>query len=557
MSNFNSSTASAGHGRHGACTRRRFLQTAALAATASSSISTNSSLSAGEEDGKPERLFWGDLHTHTALSDGNGQPEDHFEIAKSHLDFWAMTDHAFDKEVFSLDYRKFGTGRRLLNEDWQRIQRLCREHEDPGRFVPLLGYEWTNFRYGHHNVYYRDYDQPIRMPSTLPQLYESLKNVDALVIPHHPGYPVGICGKDWTFHDERLSPFVEIYSLHGSSETPEGITPLLTTGSWMGPGGAEGCVQAGLARGHKFGIIASTDSHGDHPGAYDLGLVAAYAKDLTRESLWEAFYRRRVYAVTGDRIRLDFSINGHPMGSTVRDAGKRVLRVSAVAWNKVERVEIIKNNSIFHTFTQPMVDRPTLGKMRVRFFVEGGWDARAEHDWAASLALTGGRILHAIPCFRGHVAGRAGTGISDLADRQCQWTWKTEKARYDGLARRYADAMAFEVECSEHDKLQLAVACDQLKQDLPLAPGDILRTSTIKYMENIPTTNDGAYWHNMKTCAKFKVHQGWHTDQLTLDLTCEDDGPVQGPNGTDFYYVRLVQRNGQRAWSSPIWVEQA
>jgi len=108
-------TAHSGGQGDGACTRRRFLQTAALAATVSSSISTNSSVSAAEEGDEPERLFWGDLHTHTALSDGNGHPEDHFEIAKSHLDFWAMTDHAFDKEVFSLDYRKFGTSRRLLN----------------------------------------------------------------------------------------------------------------------------------------------------------------------------------------------------------------------------------------------------------------------------------------------------------------------------------------------------------------------------------------------------------------------------------------------------------
>jgi len=165
-----------------------------------------------------------------------------------------------------------------------------------------------------------------------------------LVIPHHPGYPVGVCGKNWRFHDERLSPFAEMYSVHGSSETPEGIRPLLTTGSWMGPGGAKGCVQAGLAAGHKLGIIASSDSHGDHPGAYDIGLLAAYATDLSRRSLWQAFHNRQVYGVTGDRIFLNFSINGCPMGSTAPASRKRMLCVSAVAWDKIDRVEIIKNN---------------------------------------------------------------------------------------------------------------------------------------------------------------------------------------------------------------------
>ncbi|MFQ5810797.1 MAG: DUF3604 domain-containing protein, partial [Armatimonadota bacterium] len=125
--------------------------------------------------------YWGELHTHTALSDGNGSAQDNFEIARSHLDFWAMADHAFDERVFSLDYRTFSPERALLNERWDEIQDVCRSHENPGAFIPFLAYEWTNFQYGHHNVYYLDYDEPIRMPATLPALYESLRGVEAFV----------------------------------------------------------------------------------------------------------------------------------------------------------------------------------------------------------------------------------------------------------------------------------------------------------------------------------------------------------------------------------------
>ncbi|MHC4399200.1 MAG: PHP domain-containing protein [Planctomycetota bacterium] len=539
----------------GGCTRRQFLQTTALAA-ASSSLPSAAAASPEQRDAATEGLFWGDLHTHTALSDGNGPPEDHFDIAAGHLDFWAMTDHAYDDAVFSLDYREHGPRRRLLNEAWEDVQKLCRAYEAPGRFVPVLGYEWTNFRYGHHNVYYLDYDQPIRMPPTLPELYASLDGVDALVIPHHPGYPVGVCGKDWSFHDERLSPFAEVYSLHGSSETPEGVRPLLTTGSWMGPGSTLGCVQAGLARGHKFGIIASSDSHGDHPGAYDLGLVAAYARQLSRRSLWEAFRSRRVYAVTGDRIALDFSIDGCPMGGVVRGGKKRALCVSAVAWDQIDRVEILKNNEVLHAFSEPRGNPQPVDQPRVRFFVEWGWDARAEHRWQGTLTLPEGRILEAIPCYRGNVAGRKATGVTSLSESRCQWTSNTEKARYDGLARRYADAIAFEVQCPQEGKLRLSLTCDDLKQDLALSAAEVLRGSTVRYMENIPATNDGAYWHRMQTCAKFKAHQGHLTDRLTVSLTCEDDAPPKAANRPDFYYVRLIQHNGQRAWSSPIWVER-
>ena len=63
--------------------------------------------------------IWGEIHTHTALSDGNGSPEDNFEIAKSHLDFWAMADHAYDEVVFNYDYRKLSPERQILNDHWE------------------------------------------------------------------------------------------------------------------------------------------------------------------------------------------------------------------------------------------------------------------------------------------------------------------------------------------------------------------------------------------------------------------------------------------------------
>ena len=535
------------------CTRRTFLQGTAI--TAASSVVATTRGAEKDEAYAGERVFWGDLHTHTALSDGNGSAEDNFDIAKSHLDFWAMADHAFDEVVFSLNYSKFGSGRRLINQEWGQIQEMCRSYEKPGRFIPFLAYEWTNFGYGHHNVYYLDYNQPIRMPPTLPELYQAVRDIDALVIPHHPGYPKGICGKDWDFHDEKLSPFVEVYSLHGSSETEEGLHPVLTTGSWMGPGGAEGCVQAGLARGYKLGLMASSDSHMDHPGAYDLGLVGACAKELTRPALWEAFRSRRVYAVTGDRIQLGFSVNGQPMGSILPAGSNRRLRISAVAWSPIERVEILKNNQVFHTFEQPVGPVTSRDKRRFRFMVEWGWDARAEHEWGGTLEVIGGKVLQALPCYRGNVAGRKGTGVTALTDSRCSWTSKSEKAKYDGQCRRYADLMAFEVECEVTARIQLAITCDQRKQTLTLSPQDLLGRPRVQYMEDIPATNDGNYWRNMQLCAKFKVHRASLTDQLTVNLSFEDKIRSGIRQGTDVYYVRMTQRNGQRAWSSPIWVQ--
>ena len=172
---------SIGTGSRRILSRRKFLQTTMISAAAMPlSMSAASAAHSNNSTTKDSRLFWGDLHTHTNLSDGNGNPEDNFEIARSHLDFWTMADHAYDKVVFDRDFRKTHGRPRILNDSWEFVQQLCREYEKPGKFIPFLGYEWTNFQYGHHNVYYLQYDQPIRMPSTLPKLYASGKLVSVI-----------------------------------------------------------------------------------------------------------------------------------------------------------------------------------------------------------------------------------------------------------------------------------------------------------------------------------------------------------------------------------------
>ena len=526
--------------------------------------------------------FWGELHTHSDRSDGNGRPEDCFAIARSHLDFWALADHAFDDEVFyvapdSESMRRRGADWRRLNVDpdaWPEIQELCRSHEAPGEFIPFLAYEWTNFQYGHHNVYYLDYDQPIRIPPTLPELYESLRGVEALVIPHHTGYAPGACGKNWDYHDESRSPFVEIYSVHGSSEEPGGIRPLLTGGSWMGPGCDGGSVQEGLARGLKLGIIASSDAHGDHPGAYDLGLVAAYAEELTRASLWRALKAKRIYGTTGDRIALDFSIDGHPMGSTIRHAGPRHIELNVTAWDQIDRIDILKNNKLLHCVVEPGgsegralrwageagresargsggAQRPP---ERLRFQLEWGWDRRQPNDWTIHLNTPTGRILQAIPCYRNRVETRVGRGITHHTESSCTWTSHTIQVGGAAPSRRFADAIWLEIECPLDAPLHFTLSTQTHQQSITLTPQDIISRSTLVYMDPFPATNNGNHWAKMETLAKCHILQGHLTDHLTVCLQWEDTAPIN-PGHTGFYYARVTQKNGHRAWSSPIWVE--
>ena len=50
--------------------------------------------------------------------------------------------------------------------------------------------------------------------------------------------------------------------------------------------------------------------------------MAALVDDFSRDGIFEAISARRTYALTGDRIELDFTVDGAPMGATI-EAGSR------------------------------------------------------------------------------------------------------------------------------------------------------------------------------------------------------------------------------------------
>jgi len=146
--------------------------------------------------------------------------------------------------------------------------------------------------------------------------------------------------------DPRYERFAEIYSEHGMSEYMG--NPRMLAGGDVQEGYF---VQDGLKSGRRFGIIGSSDTHDSRPGRgsnslrYRGGLVAFLAKDLTREAIWDAFWNRRVYAATTDRIYIDFSIDGHLMGEEYTATGKP--RISYVVHGCDDKLDVylIKNNS--------------------------------------------------------------------------------------------------------------------------------------------------------------------------------------------------------------------
>jgi hypothetical protein len=297
---------------------------------------------------RPRRLLlWGDLHGHTLFSDGRGTVEEFYDYAENAagLDFCAVTDHAFE----------------LIDEMWAHSKLVTNRVNRPGRFVTFQAYEWSGVTPlgGDHNCYFLEADPPLyrstsyytpenlqmyhgpdpmlrHVTDVFAKLNEHLRNKDVFCIPHYGGRR-----GNPDFHDPKVQRMIEIFSEHRRSE--DWATTFLT-------------------KGHRLGIMASTDGHFGNPGngylkpTYDwatqeigMAALAVYAPEHTRESIFRTLYDRCVYATSGDRIILDFQVDGHPMGSEFQSTQAPLVAIQATGTARIRRVEIKKNSQIVHT----------------------------------------------------------------------------------------------------------------------------------------------------------------------------------------------------------------
>ena len=517
------------------------------------------------------RTFWGETHDNTYHHpDPVHRMPEVLDAAAEHLDFYSAayyTAHAgaFQREGHPTEQ----TGKQdlilegwkdqaRLDSEWAEVQDACRAAYAPGRFVTFPGYEWQgDGSSGDHNVCALREGLPIFRVATVAELYERLRGLDALAIPHHTAYRPGRRGRDWSVFDEELSPYAELFSVHGCSETDEELIGLRQN-SHMGPGLAGGTYQDALDRGLHVGCIASTDNFGALAGRYGRGRMAALAAELTRESLWEAFKARRVYGVTGDRILLDFTLNGAPMGSIVRAAGKRALRVSVHGCDALDRIEILRNGRVIATHCHQGTWEPPRAGRRTRFKlrVELGWGPRAneldvpDRRWHAELALDGGRFLGCEPCWISYGQRRA-----QLDGAIARFQMLTGSST---VTERAQNANIFEFEAAPETPLCLLI--NGLEERAPVAAfaaGSRViwyRDECVAMLRDLCSLEPGSperddVYHHM--AYKAKVHRAMPETAWSATMEIEDDEPFDGEIN---YRVRVEQRNGQRAWSSPIWV---
>ena len=485
------------------------------------------------------RAYYGDIHSHCGASYGHGSIEDALHNARLQLDFCSITGHsswpdlgsrAMPEEVRA--YHQKGFAR--MAENWPGFAAAHAAASTPGRFVAFPSYESHSFEAGDRGVYHRKAPEAMIIPEDFSELQDlaSSSQGEIFLLPHHIGYARGFRGINWDLFDGSASPLVEIISMHGCNESDEASYPPLHT---MGPRSSGQTMQAGLAAGKFFGVTGSTDHHSAHPGSYGWGLTGVWAQELTLDALWEAFQKRRTWAVSGDRIEISFQVDGVGMGSQVEGRGRRNLAYAVRGEGPIDYLEILKDNRVIHR-VHPERPRPHLPE-RGRLFLELGWGEKGvQQDWEVRISIHGGRLTGITPKFRGRDTvdplhrpeGRY--RLSEITDRG-ERTFAFRTITWGNPTGSTAATHGCGLEITHHGNGVLEVQANNTIRRLPLA--ELARGSASFHL--------GGFLSGAVRVSRFVP-----PEEYTLTGAADDDGP----GGT--YYLRVRQHNNHWAWSSPI-----
>lgn len=447
--------------------------------------------------GEGLRIYWGDIHSHSDLSDGTGTAPHSYFFARevACLDFYALTDHG---EIMTFSFSAF-----------DKLEQATNEAYKPGSFVTFHGVEWTQVKTGHYTCIFSG-DRLIKRPRlsylTLPTtdgLWEALDlftektNCRALALPHHTTQNSYI--QDWSYINPRYVKLAEVSSVHGEflfePRHPLNYRGAIDPPPKYVPGSS---IADALRMGKRLLLYAASDEHDGHPGhslshtaarvghqrpmtrwrcrighPYPGGLTAVYAPELTREAVFSALERGHIFAGSDHgRPLLSFTVNGVPVGAAEAEGGGDSSGNVSVADPSSPRV--------------------------IRIFLAQEGAPAATRDTSAAAAVMSATV--------------------DSTSQSSGWKpdWKAK------------------IEIIKNGELLAAIPVN--------AP-----VNRVEYVDRVPVSG-----------ATYGAQECFRQDGKTY-INSFSDKPVDpqslNTGGADYYLIRVVGANGRSAYAGPIWVE--
>lgn len=466
-----------------------------------------------EVDGRVRTLFWGDLHRHSLISrctvaDDPGLDESYrYAWDVCDFDFWAVTDHSENSTAYQ----------------WWATKKIADLFHVPAHFVPFYGFEWTS-ELGHQNVIFGDVprDAPIFSSSDEKtdrpdKLWASLRRFPhhpSITIPHHPG--ADMVSYDWSYHDSDFLRLVEVFqACRGNYEQAGGFR------QYADATGAGAFVVDGLLRGHRFGLIGSTD-HG-----YGASYVGVYADDLSREAVFAALRERRTVAATTRGIVVDLRIGETFMGGELREAGPLELEAFVHGYRDLARIDVVRDGEVVHSI-QPELGLPA-GWIAVPMRVEFGL-SRTPRDWSGVLSVDGGEVLQT-PWWSPE--------IREVHRSSVRWNARTHGFGGGGIYGPTRGGVELTV-----------LGPPNARVSVKTVSGTV--TATLETLRRGPVDADGP---DAPIEGVLRIQPGTG-GLISLGAASHRFSWLADPvSGSTWFYLRVFQVDGEMAWSSPIWVD--
>jgi hypothetical protein len=258
---------------------------------------------------------------------------------------------------------------------------------------------------------------------------------------------------------------------------------------------------------------------------------------LTRTNILDSIRARRTYALTGDRIRLDFQVNEAEMGSSIEGVGDAEVNFSVEARDEIDMVEIIQDGRIVGRFWP---SGPLQVGERSEIRVEWGWgpwldmDLDRIVDWEFTVGLNTGEIVEAFPCFR------SGPFDEDRRHRVESVDQMLEVRSYSGRRGAYRGNPNHSVVLSIRTDLSDVLTIDVLR------PGHVQKSFR---MDDLLSGGQSIFTGPYPAECML-IHR-----PVTPSETCLQGHKTLQTGGRQSYvYLRVRQKNGQMAWSSPVFM---
>ena len=265
------------------------------------------------------RLYFGQLHSHTDISDGLGSVDEAFDHAANeveNLDFLAVTDHSnsFDNESSaSVD---LGVDLSGVSSEWALGHETAEKYTSDD-FVGIYGFEMTwSDGFGHINTFntpgfesrsnsefgnrsgstegYRNYyDKLVEVPGSLSQF-------------NHPGTTFGDF-QDFSFYDPQIDQRITLIEV-GNGEGAIGSGGYFPSYEYY---------TRALDKGWHVAPTNNQDNHKGNWGDSNTARSVVLASELSEDAIYDAIANYRVYATEDNDLSILYTLNGNVMGSII------------------------------------------------------------------------------------------------------------------------------------------------------------------------------------------------------------------------------------------------